>query len=35
MKEQSHHKTEARFGLNMPKIPNQPLFDHIDEFEIF
>ena len=34
MKEQSKHKTEARFGLSMPKNPyNNLLFDHIDGFE--
>ena len=36
MKEQSKHKTEARFGLSMPKNPyNNLLFDHIDGFEFF
>ena len=36
MKEQSNHKTKARFGLSMPKNPhNNLLFDHIDGFEFF
>ena len=36
MKEQSWHKTEARFGLSMPKTPyNNLLLDHIDGFEFF
>ena len=30
------NKTEARFGLNMPKNPyNNLLFDHIDGFKLF
>ena len=36
MKEQSWHKTEARFGLSMPKNPyNNLSFDHIDGFKFF
>ena len=36
MKEQSEHTKEGRFGLSMPKNPySNPLFDHIDGFEIF
>ena len=36
MKEQSYHKTEARFGLSMPKNPyNYLMFDHIDGLKLF
>ena len=36
MKGQSKLKTEARFGLSMPKNPyNNLLFDHIDGFKFF
>ena len=36
MKEQIKHKTEARFGLSMPKNPyNNLMFDHIGGFEFF
>ena len=35
MKEQSKHKTEARFGLSMPKTPITTFFDHVDGFKFF
>ena len=36
MKEQSKHKTEAKFGLSMPKNRYNNFFiDNVDEFEFF
>ena len=36
MKEQGKHKTEAKFGLSMPKNRYNNFFlDNVDEFEFF